>query len=79
MSRWPFGAVAPTAARMGRIPFKFFDFERFTINISEQAAGAFAVEAGGRNDGVLAFLTIGPGLGVQLAPVMPLVVRRVAL
>src|SRR5688572_14659341 len=47
--RWPLSAVSSPAARMERVAFKLLCFERLFIYISQQAAGALAVETDRRD------------------------------
>src|SRR5262249_35931968 len=45
----PFGAVASTTAAMRGIAFEFLDAHLLFVDVSQQPAGSFTVEADGRN------------------------------
>ena len=61
-----FGAVA--TARTGVF--------RIALELGKQTARRFAVEAGGGNEGVASFYTLGPGLGIEFGPIVPTFFRR---
>ncbi len=70
--RGAFGAEAAAAGRMFGIALEFLDLARFLVGIGEQAAGGFAVEANGGDDLKMFFDAAGPGIGIELDPVVPL-------
>ena len=65
--------AADRSARMVGISFQFSDLTFFFINVSGQPTGAFAIEAGGRHNGIMLLLPFRPGGGFVFHPVIPLV------
>ena len=75
--RWSLGAVAATARGVLGVALDLVDLARFLVEVTEQTATSFAVEARGRYQRVLLLDLRRPRLGVELGPVMPLLERRV--
>ena len=73
----PLGAVAAAAARMMRVALDLADFAGLFVVVSDEAAPGFTVEAGGGDKGVVLLDLVGPRLGVEFGPVVPLLGRRV--
>src|SRR5262249_53926424 len=67
----PLCAVAAARARVFRIALELADLEGFAVNVGEQPARRFAVEAGGRHQHVAPLPTPWPGSRVELDPVVP--------
>ena len=72
----PLGAVAPPAGRMVRVPLHAPHRPGLLVDVGQQTAGGFAVEAGRRDDREVLLHAPGPGLGVVLDPVVPALGRR---
>jgi hypothetical protein len=72
-----FGAVAATAAGVHWVPLELFNFERFFVDVGEQAAAAFAVEAGGGNEHVAPRHALWPRFAIPFDPVIPVGSGRV--
>ena len=49
----------------------------FLVEVAQQPATRFAVEARSRHERVLLLDLVGPRLGVELGPVVPLIERRI--
>src|SRR6185503_8074648 len=70
-------AVAPAAAGMLGIAFELLDAQRFLVDVREQAARGFAVEADRRQQLVAALDLLRPRRAVVLFPVVPPLHRRI--
>ena len=75
--RRPLGAVAAAAAGMHRVALELLDLQRGFVDVGQQPAGALAVEADRRHQGVAAGDLLRPELAVVLHPVVPQRRRRV--
>ena len=71
------GAVAAAAGRVLGVALELGDLAGVAIDVRGEPARRFAVEARRRHERVVALDAFGPRLGVELGPVVPLVVRRV--
>src|SRR5262249_61422005 len=69
-------AVAPAGARMLGVALELADLAGCAVDVGEQAARRFAVEAGGGHQHVAALDALGPGPGVELDPVVPALLGR---
>src|ERR1700730_9256061 len=74
--RRPFGAVAAAAARMSGFAFELADREVALVDVSEQAASGFAVEADGRHQRIVVLNLARPRGRIVLEPVLPSLGRR---
>src|SRR5262249_42840312 len=72
------GAVASARAGMQRIAFEFADLTGVLIDVGEQSASGFTVEAGSWHKRVTPFDFIGPAFGVVFGPIVPAIDRWVA-
>src|ERR1700730_10695555 len=72
------GAVASARPGMQWIAFELLNLAGVLVDVGEQPASRFAVEAGGRHERVTALDFFGPAPGVVFGPVSPAVERRVA-
>ena len=73
------GAVATTAGWVFGVALDLGDLARLVVEVGQQAAGGFTVEARGRYQRVVALDFVGPCLRVEFGPVVPLVERRILL
>ena len=71
------GAVAAPAARVMRVALDLADLAGLLVVVGDEATAGFTVEAGGGDEGVVLLDLVGPGLGVEFGPVVPLLGRRV--
>src|SRR5690606_19763774 len=69
-------AVAAARAGVLGVALELADLERRLVDVGEEAAGGFAVEAGRGDEDVALLDTAGPRLRVQLDPVVPALLRR---
>jgi hypothetical protein len=75
--RWPLGAQPAAARRMQRIPLELADFPRLLVDVGEQAASRFAVEASGGNELIVLFGALRrPTAGFDFHPIVPHLRRR---
>src|SRR5205823_3855827 len=65
------GAIASARSRMFGIALVLADLQRLAVDVGEQAARGLAVEAGGRNEHVVALDAPRPGPRIELGPVVP--------
>src|SRR3989442_7041915 len=72
------GAVAATTAGMNGIALELLDAARRLVDVGEQPARGFAVEADGRDQAVAALDLPRPGDGVVLFPILPALRRWIA-
>ncbi|MEJ7722313.1 MAG: hypothetical protein WKF58_18615 [Ilumatobacteraceae bacterium] len=70
------GAVAATAGGMLGVALDLGDLAALLIDVGDEPARRLAVEARRRHEAVRALLALRPRLGVELVPVVPLLVRR---
>src|SRR5215467_695586 len=70
------GAQASAAGGMPGIAFELVDFSALLVDVSEQAAGGFAVETDGGNQLVVLLYAPRPGFRVELDPIVPLLDGR---
>ena len=77
--RWTLGAVAATRARVVGVAFYLADLVGVLVDVGDQATGGFAVEADGRYQRVVLHDPLGPRLGVEFLPIVPLLRRREVL
>ncbi len=70
------GAQPPAARRMHGIAFELGDLPDFLVDVGQQSAGRFAVEADRGNKIVVLLDAARPGLGIEFDPVVPLLYRR---
>ena len=75
-NRWAFRTKASAAGRMLWVAFKLRDLSSFLIDIGEDSARRFAVEADGGYKLVVLFDAARPGFGIVLDPIVPLLDRR---
>ena len=73
------GTVAAAARRVLGVAFDLGNLAGLVVEVREQPTCRFAVEAGRRDEGVVAFDLVRPRLRVKLGPIVPLLVRRVLL
>ena len=76
LRRRALGTVAPPARGVLGVALELGDLTGLVVDERREPARGFAVEAGGRHDRVVALHLVGPGLGVELGPVVPAIVRR---
>ncbi len=69
-----FGAVSAAASGVEGVAFYAVNLLRFVVNVAEQTAGGFAVEAGGGDECVVLGFFCGPCLGVEGFDVVPVFV-----
>ena len=74
---WALGAVPAPAAGVLGVALDLGDLAGLGVEVGDEPAAGLAVEAGGGNDLVLPLDPVGPGFGVELSPVVPLVERGV--
>src|SRR5262249_42002952 len=77
--RRAFGAIASAAAGMRRVAFELLDREGLAVDVGEELAARFAVEADRRDQRVAPLDLLGPGDRVVLFPVVPALDGRIAL
>ena len=58
------------------IAFELLNLASSFVDVGEQAASRFAVEARGWDEGVASFSVLGPRLGVELGPIIPPLLGR---
>jgi hypothetical protein len=74
--RGPFGAQAAAAGGVHGIAFELGHLSGFLVDVGQQAAGGFAVEADGGDELVVARDFARPGGGIVLHPIVPFGDRR---
>src|SRR5207249_3244609 len=70
-------ARAPAAAGMERVAFDLPNVQRLLVDVGEDAARGFAVEADARNDPVMAPIFLGPARRLEVDVVVPILRIRV--
>ena len=58
------------------IPFELLYLHCLFVDVGDEPTGGFAVEAGGRHEHVALLDLLGPGGGVVLDPIVPLIDGR---
>jgi hypothetical protein len=76
---WTLGAVTTATRWVMRVALELLDFASFFVNVREQTAARFAIEArsGDQTEASLRFPSVSPFLGVEFDPVGPLLSGRV--
>ncbi len=70
------GTVAASRARMFRVALELANLEGIFVDVGQQPTGRFAVEARRRYQHVAFLDALGPGLGVELDPIIPAFLGR---
>src|SRR5579862_1482671 len=73
---WAFGAQTAATGGMHGIAFEFGNLPVRFIDVGEEAAGGFAVEADGWDELVVLLHAARPGLGIEFDPIVPALDRR---
>ena len=69
--RRTFGAVAAPAPRVSGIAFELLHPHLVLVDVGQQSAGRLAVEADGRDQGVMLLDFLGPLRGIVFGPIIP--------
>jgi len=77
--RWTLRAVAAPTARMFGVTLDLLDLVGVVVEVGHEPAASLAVEAGRRNECVVPLYLVGPGLGIEFGPVVPLIKRRILI
>ena len=72
----PLAQLRPRDAGMLGIAFKLLNLAGDFVDVGEQPARRFAVEAGGGNERVVPLLALRPGLRIKLGPIVPALLWR---
>src|SRR6185436_6252067 len=74
--RRTFGAVATARTGVFGVTFKLLNLAGDLVDVSKQAAGRLAIEAGSGDERVVPFDTFGPRARIEFCPIVPTFLRR---